>query len=135
MRMEPESDPEPIARAEFETFLARGVALFNQGEYMEAHETFERIWVSTLDSEGDFFKGLIQSSICLYHYSRGNPGGAKKLYSGHRRLLASFLPQHRGLDLQSFLGAMQQTLRPVLRASDDAPPIFDQLQRPLLEQI
>lgn len=134
-RMEPEREPEPIGREEFDDCLARGVTLFNQGEYMEAHETFERIWVSTQDTEAEFFKGLIQASICLYHLSRGNPDGAKKLYGGHRRLLAEFLPAHRGLDIEGFLGAMQKTLRPVLRARGETPPPFDAEARPQLEQV
>lgn len=133
--MEPESEPEPIGRDEFESCLASGVALFNQGEYMEAHETFERVWVSTQDTEADFFKGLIQASICLYHLSRANPEGAKKLYGGHRRLLAEFLPAHRGLNIEAFMGAMQETMRPVLRARGEAPPPFDLGQRPRIEQV
>lgn len=134
-RMEPESEPEPIPREEFEACLERGVALFNRGEYMEAHETFEQVWVSSHDAETDFFKGLIQSSICLHHFSRGNPDGAKKLYSGMRRLLAGFLPAHRGLDVEGFMTSMQDTLRPVLRARAGDSPAFDLSDRPLLKQI
>ncbi len=134
-RVEPESEPEPIPKEEFEACLASGVSLFNEGEYMEAHETFERAWVSTHDSEADFFKGLIQCSICLYHFSRGNPDGAKKLYSGQRRLLSSFLPTHRGIDVEAFMTAMQDTLRPVLRARGEDAPEFSMEKRPRIERI
>ncbi len=133
-RIEPEDEPDAIDRSEFETWHDLGVSHFNKGEYMEAHEAFERIWLSTQDEESDFYKGLIQGAICLHHFQRGNPEGAKKLYGGQRKLLASYLPIHHGLDLASFLNSMRVLMRPVLRYRDGDPPQFDPTQRPLLER-
>ena len=134
-RVEPEEEPEPAERSEFDALQQHGIELFNAGHYLEAHETFERIWVSSHDRETDFFKGLIQSAICLHHFQRGNPEGAKKLYSGHRKLLASFLPEHRGLDVQGFLEAMQAVLHPVLRYRDGIPPELNEGSLPQLNRI
>lgn len=134
MRLEPEEEPEPVDPGEFDAQFERGIELFNAGSYHEAHETFERLWVSTQNAEADFYKGLIQSSICLYHFQRGNPEGAKKLYSGHRKLLGAFLPVHHGLDLEHFLGAMQEALRPVMRFRDGEPPVFDPERRPQMQR-
>ena len=135
VRFEPEQEPEPAERSEFDRLQQHGVELFNRGEYLEAHEAFERIWVSSHDRETDFFKGLIQSAICLHHFQKGNPEGARKLYSGHRKLLAGFLPSHRGLDVEKFLQSMQAVLRPVLRFRGGSPPVLGENGLPQLEQV
>ena len=103
--------------------LADGVRLFNSGRYHDAHEAFERLWMSTTGPDSDFYKGLIQASIAMHHKEDGNLDGARKLYSGHRRLLAAYLPHHRGLDVADLLDEMQRALRPVLRSEPADPAL------------
>ncbi|MEM7517859.1 MAG: DUF309 domain-containing protein [Planctomycetota bacterium] len=134
-RMEPEEEPEPVAQESFESFLRAGIELFDEGRYHEAHEAFERPWLSGAGEDEDFYKGLIQASICLHHFSRGELDGAAKLYSGHRRLLAAYLPQHHSVELTRFLGEMQQCLRPVLRRAPEDRIPFDPQTRPRLGEI
>lgn len=109
--------------AEREAILQAGIELFDAGRYLAAHELFEELWESTEGAEGDFFKGLIQAAIALHHFQSGNLEGAAKLYSGHRRCLAAYLPAHAGLDVERFLAEMQTFLRPVLekRAGEAVP--------------
>ncbi len=117
-RIEPEEqdfDPESFGPEEAAAAFAAGKRLFDAGEYHAAHEEFERCWLASEGGDADFYKGLIQASICLYHLGRDNVEGARKLYSGHRRLLAAFLPSHAGLDVSGFLAAMQTYLGPRLR--------------------
>jgi len=111
---EPEEfSPEGTAEA-----LAEGLALFDAGHYHDAHEAFERCWLASEGGDADFFKGLIQAAICLHHYVDRNVEGARKLYAGHRRLLAPYLPSHRGVDVTAFLAEMQRFLGAALRGSD-----------------
>jgi predicted metal-dependent hydrolase len=122
VRIEPEEqdfDPGELAGGGAERVLAEGVRLFNAGEYHAAHEAFEKLWLGNEAGDADFFKGLVQASIALHHFRRGELEGARKLYSGHRRLLAPFLPRHRGLDVAGFLAAMQAALQGVVRARPD----------------
>jgi predicted metal-dependent hydrolase len=110
--------------------LARAGKLFNAGEYHAAHEVLDEVWEQAAPDEQDFFKGLIQACIALHHHQQGNPDGARKLYSGHRRYLGRFLPAHRGLDVAAFLEAMQAALGPVVRARPGSEPPFDPARRP-----
>lgn len=116
------------ARAE----LAEAVRLFNAGEYHACHEVLDELWEGPEGPDTDFYKGLIQAAICLHHFARGNMAGAKKLYSGHRRYLAAYLPQHLGIDLADLLTQMQSCLRPVVRARQDEFVAFDRERRPQL---
>ncbi len=51
---------------------------FNAGEYYEAHEVLEVLWLRTNSSERDFFKGLIQVAGAFVHLrkQRENPPSA-----------------------------------------------------------
>jgi hypothetical protein len=131
---EPSFDPARWNAGDAEIQLSRGVELFNAGEYEEAHEAFETLWLSTQGPDSDFFKGLVQASIALHHFQRGNLGGASKLYSGHRRYLAAYLPAHLGIDVGAFLRAMQECLAPVVHRAAGDQPRFDPANRPRIQR-
>ncbi len=99
--------------------LVEAARLFDAGEYHDAHEAWEVLWLKNEGADADFFKGLIQAAICLHHWRDGDPDGARKLYRGHRRYLAPYLPTHRGVDVAGFLEAMRGALDPLLRAGPD----------------
>lgn len=102
--------------------LAAAFDLFNRGRYLAAHEVLDDLWEETQGEAADFYKGLIQAAICLHHWQEGNPAGARKLYAGHRRCLAAYLPRYRGVDVAGFLAAMQRALAPLLIAPPGAEP-------------
>jgi len=119
------SDPDAMA-----ALLREGVQLFNDAEYLEAHEVLEELWESGFGESADFYKGLLQASIALHHFQRGNLDGARKLYRGHRRYLATYLPSHQGLAVSQLLEDMQAFLQPVIRAAADASIPFERESRP-----
>lgn len=59
-----------------------GVDLFNHGYWWEAHEAWERCWLTTkkFDLPGQFLQGLIQFSAALLKLYGGSPQGFEKLY-------------------------------------------------------
>ena len=115
--------------------LLEAVRLFNAAEYHAAHELLDELWEGPEGPDSDFYKGMIQAAICLHHFARGNLLGAKKLYSGHRRYLAAYLPAHQGVDLARFLAEMQRCLRPVVRARAEEFVAFEHDERPRIEMI
>jgi predicted metal-dependent hydrolase len=132
MRIEPEEpsfDPAAWSPGDDAVHLAAGVRLFNDGAYHAAHEEFEQVWLSTEGADSDFYKGLIQAAICLWHLERNNVDGARGLYGGHRRLLAAYLPSHKGLDVAALLADMQRAVGPALRGEHHG---LDAASAPLL---
>jgi len=104
--------------------LRAAFGLFNAGKYLAAHEVLDDLWEETSGEAADFYKGLIQASICLHHWQDGNPDGARKLFAGHRRCLAGYLPSYAGVDVAAFLADMQRALAPLLVARPgDEPPL------------
>ena len=97
--------------------FAAGVALFNQGEYFEAHEVWEELWMDCPAAERRFVQALIQAAVAIYHYGRNNAAGAARLFHSARRYLEPYRPVHRGLDIDRFWKQVQAHLAPVLDGS------------------
>jgi predicted metal-dependent hydrolase len=97
--------------------LAAGIELFNEGNYWEAHEVWEREW--TPDRKGGdsgFYKGLIQIAAGCLHYSRHNRRGAVNKWRSGADYLRPYLPVHKGVRLiplvdavDAFLAAMNES--------------------------
>jgi len=110
------------------TGLTRGVDLFNQGLYWEAHEAWEEAW--TPDRHGPdrgFYKGLIQVAAGCLHYTRRNRRGTLNMWRSGADLLRPHLPAHGGIDLASLV-ARVDALRGAVEASESWP----ELELPLL---
>ena len=78
----------------------RGIALFNRGEFYEAHEVLEDVWRAAPAPEKLFLQGLIQISVALHHYSQGNETGAKSLLARGERNLAGYPETYAGVRLK-----------------------------------
>lgn len=121
-RIEPEEetfDLEAVRNRGVDSLLAEGAKLFDEGRYLEAHEVFEQLWLASEGGDTDFWKGLIQASICLHHARGGNVEGARSLLRGHRALLGRFLPAHRGVDIAALLDGIQAYLAPLRTPAPD----------------
>src|SRR5919206_3766700 len=78
-----------------------GIVLFNRGDFFEAHEVWEQLWMETHGPEKPFVQGLIQAAVGLCHFCNGNIRGAVKLYHSSREYLRRYGPHHLGLDLDA----------------------------------
>lgn len=57
--------------------LRAGVALYNTGQYLAAHEPLEELWLEApADERDDCVQGLIQASAAIYKSRAGNETGA-----------------------------------------------------------
>jgi predicted metal-dependent hydrolase len=83
-----------------------GIVLFNRGDFFEAHEVWESLWMETHGPEKPFVQGLIQAAVGLCHFCNGNVRGAAKLYKSSHDYMARFAPNFWGLDLTRFWAEM-----------------------------
>src|SRR5262245_66433884 len=91
-----------------------GVALFNDGDFFEAHEAWEELWMETTGPEKQFIRGLIQAAVGLCHFCNGNLRGAAKLYRSGREYMLRFGSPYMGLDNEAFWASMEKCFAPVL---------------------
>jgi predicted metal-dependent hydrolase len=55
--------------------IVRGVALFDAGDYFEAHEAWEDHWGKGPPEERALTLGLIKAAVALHHLAAGNAVG------------------------------------------------------------
>lgn len=79
-----------------------GIVLFNRGDFFEAHEVWEDLWMDTAGEDRQFFQGLIQAAVGLCHFCNGNVRGAVKLYHSSRDYMSKYPSPHHGLDVDRF---------------------------------
>lgn len=83
--------------------LLQGIAQFNRGEFFEQHETLEEAWIEEDDPIRYLYQGILQIGVGFYHLLRGNPRGAAGMWAKGVRLLESFPPQCRGVDVAGLI--------------------------------
>ena len=97
-----------------------GIVLFNRGDFFEAHEAWEALWMETFGPEKKFYQGLIQAAVGLCHFCNGNVRGAVKLYRSSREYMERYGSPFMGLDQTRFWEQMQQCFAQLL--NDAEPP-------------
>jgi predicted metal-dependent hydrolase len=80
----------------------RGVELFNQGLYFEAHEELELAWRAETNPVRALYQGVLQIGVGYYHIQRGNYVGARKMIQRGRSSLSELPPVCQGIDLRQF---------------------------------
>ena len=95
-----------------------GIVLFNRGDFFEAHEVWESLWMETFGPEKPFIQGLIQAAVGLCHFCNGNVRGAAKLYKSSRGYMERFAPEFWDLDVAKFWIEMQACFAELLAAAD-----------------
>ena len=71
---------------------------FERGEYFECHEVLEKLW---LRDKNRFYQALIQLAVALYHLSRGNSEGGRKLLTAAEAKFREYPPSHLRMDTLS----------------------------------
>lgn len=85
---------------------------FNQGDYYEAHDVLEHLWLECRDENHLYFKGLIQIAGAFVHLKKQHarpwhPTDGRRLHPAARlfalgvKNIAPFGPIHMGLDIES----------------------------------
>jgi predicted metal-dependent hydrolase len=98
---------EPL-QAEDRALLARGIALFNDGEYFVCHEVWEELWKRSTGDARPALQGLIQATVALLHAERGNRRGAMSVYQKALGNLAKAPGDCMGLKLADLALALSE---------------------------
>src|SRR5450755_2598444 len=106
-----------------------GVVLFNRGDFFEAHEAWEELWMDTHTPERQFYQGLIQAAVGLCHFCNGNVRGAAKLYRSSRDYMQPYGSPFLGLDQGDFWGQMDRCFAALVVGTETPPgtPIVEEL--------
>jgi uncharacterized protein len=103
----------------------RGLRHFNAGEFFEAHEVWEEVWLAEGEPEKTFLQGIIQIAAAFHHYRRGNTDGTETLLAAGIVKISRFPADHRGLailELREEAKLWARALGEMQRPGDDKLP-------------
>lgn len=87
--------------------LEKGIALFNEGKYFEAHEAWDDLWLDERDAaEKRFYQGLIMAAGALLHYTKRECAGASALLGRSIPMIQEGLHSHPNLRIGDFTRAL-----------------------------
>ena len=78
----------------------RGIELFNNRRYWEAHEALEQAWLEETDSARHLYKGILQAGVTYLQVERRNFVGMAKMYERCRKWLAPWPNHCRQLNIE-----------------------------------
>jgi predicted metal-dependent hydrolase len=110
-----------------------GIVLFNRGDFFEAHEVWESLWMETHGPDRAFYQGLIQAAVGLCHFCNGNVRGAAKLYRSSRDYMQRYGSLHLGMDLDAFWAQMERCFAELIATEEPVRGI--QIREDLIPEI
>ena len=84
--------------------LSEGIDRFNEGNFFEAHEAWEKEWRSAGDpQEKHFLQGMIMIAAALHHYLKKEAAGTAKLLDKGLELLTANRVAGIAIEREDFL--------------------------------
>lgn len=98
--------------------FAEGVKLFNSGQFFEAHDVWEEVWMTDRSPSRRFFQGLIHLAGGFHHYVNGNYRGSANLLASGLRYLRPYAPKHFGVELENLLRRVEECRESIVKLRD-----------------
>ena len=83
--------------------ISEGVLLFNNGQFFEAHDYFEAIWIDNSGEERLFLQGIIQTAVGCFHLVSGNYKGSISQFKKANAKLEKYPSVYMGVNLNELL--------------------------------
>jgi predicted metal-dependent hydrolase len=110
-----------------EAAFRRGITQFNAGEFWEAHESWEVVWLPAEEPDKIFLQGIIQVSAAFHHYRRSNITGARSLLRRGLTKLELFPGVYRGILLEDLRQAARKWLNALETEGTAVPAKFPEI--------
>lgn len=117
--MMPQVTPEPQLDAEERRLFEKGLAEFNAGLYFECHDSLEEMWSGVRRPARDFFQGLIQVAVALYHLGGGNLAGAESMLARALKRFERYPDRYFGFDLAAHRRELEEWRGRIAREAVD----------------
>lgn len=109
-----------------------GIALFNAGQYFEAHEELELAWRADDGPGRDLYRAILQIGVAYLQIERGNFRGALKMFLRVRQWLEPLPAVCRSVDVAELRASAAQVQAALEALGPDA---LDQFDRALFKPV
>jgi hypothetical protein len=108
--------------------LAAGLSCYRKGDFFDAHEHWESIWMHLEQPEKSFLQGLIQLTVAFHHYESGNAAGALSLLRRALRRFEVCPACFGGIDVASLSAEMRAWLQALESDAAAFPAVAPQIK-------
>jgi uncharacterized protein len=129
--MIPEQIPGKAPQQEKTEAFRRGIEQFNAGEFWNAHESWEIVWLPAPEPDKAFLQGIIQMSAGFHHHTKNNAAGARSLLRRGLDKLERFPDGYRGLRLEELRMAARAWLAAIESGKSKTPGPYPQIHEVL----
>jgi predicted metal-dependent hydrolase len=91
--------------------LAQGLHCYRSGEFFEAHEHWEAVWLESDEPQKTFLQALIQVTAAFHHLSRNNTLGAASLLRRALRRLDGYPAEYAGIAVEQLRVSLRSWLK------------------------
>jgi len=105
--------------------LEKGRELFNEEQFYEAHEVWERLWKMEMSRDREFIQGLIQVAAHFFHIRKGNMSGAQgvALKAVEKLAMRPTQKAYVALDIEPLVSALDYNLGVLGEHAGELPPL------------
>lgn len=100
------------------------IAAFNEAEYYTCHDLLEEIWHNADASDRNFYQGILQIAVGLYHLHNLNQNGAAILLGEGIGRLRRYCPEYEGLNIADLICESASLLSAIQQISKENFPDF-----------
>ncbi len=102
--------------------LLEGMRCFECGEFFEAHEHWEVIWLKAEEPEKTFLQGLIQVAASFHHFQRGNTAGTVSLLRSALHRLDRYPENFSGIAVTPLRATLREWIGTLETDPQSTPP-------------
>jgi predicted metal-dependent hydrolase len=114
--------------------LRPGVALWEAGRYVEAHEEFEHLWLVEVGPRRHFLRGLVHAAMGFHYLTVGDLISARSKLASAANLLDGFPGDFLGLDVDGVRAGILASRAVLETGGHGAPADFGGVTIPHLTQ-
>ena len=112
--------------------LLKAVEEFNQGKFIECHESLEKLWKSEHHPIRRLYKGILQIGVAFHHLRQHRYQATITLLERGGGYLEPFAPDGMGVDISGLITGSALCLSEVRRLGPDRLDEFDWSMAPKL---
>jgi uncharacterized protein len=97
-----------------------GVDQFNQRQFYACHDTLEPVWIEAESGDKNFYQGILQVAVALYHLGNHNWRGAVILMGEGANRLRGYAPTYGEIDVELLLDQTLELLHHLQQTGAEA---------------
>jgi predicted metal-dependent hydrolase len=107
------------------SLLLQAIEEFNQGKFIESHESLEKLWKSEHHPIRRLYQGILQISVAFHHLGQHRYQSTVTLLERGSGYLGPFAPDCLGVDISGLITGSARCLAEVRRLGPDRLDEFD----------